>query len=569
MKKWKKILPTMIILGVGLTVLMILADPKITSLDSKKSPTVVLNEICSRNGTIGIDDEHIGMDYIELYNPTKDIICLSGWSLSDDADTSNRHLLPEIYIYPEKTLLLYPIGMLSDEYSLDFKISAKGEKIYLRNDQGEIVDEIYVPELEMDDAYAREKDGTGLWNVYEPSPGNSNNGMMLAERESLQAPSFSHKSGYYEKEFILEISAEPGTDIYYTTDGSEPTTKSYLYKDGIIIKDKTNEKNVINSILNVVPDWKDYNVVRGNADKLTVIRAIAIGKENQISSVGTASYIVGQEKYKNCKVMSLIAEPEELYGEDGILVTGIEYDEWYLSSEMSQNGTYERGWTENYELTNFWKDGRNQELVGVVQLFENGVEILNQKTGIRVQGNYTRLQALKNLQLISRKSYSGNRLFEIPFFENNSRHSLYVSPIPEKAYCLELTEGRNLGVQGTDSCALFINGEYWYQATLLEKFDKEYFEEHYGIEADNILYLKDREPVMGEEYYYLYDEMYSPLRDETIDISDKILWLYDTIDVQSFIDWMCFNLYLCNNDISTKKNCVMWRSIRILKPIRR
>lgn len=553
MRKWEKILIFVFAVSVCIGIVLI---------NVTDTPEIVINEVCTRNGSIGVDEESIGIDYIELYNTTDKMISLSGWYLSDDKKNPTKHCLPEIYIDPGTSMLFYATGESGKENEVNFKLSSSGEIIYLHNSAGKLVDEVYVPKLELDTAYARNQDGATEWSIKEPTPGVSNEKAAVIGKEVLNTPVFSHKSGYYDEEFVLTISAGLGEKIYYTTDGSKPTRDSECYpENGILIQNHTDSDSVIQNLQKLVPDWKDYKSVEEKSNKITVIRAIAMDKDNRISKTVTASYIVGQEEYRNAKIMSIVAEPEELYGEDGIFVTGQEYDEWYLSNEMSKNHTYDAGWTENYELSNFWKDGRSNEVIGNVQIFDEGQEILNQKTGIRVQGNYTRLQAHKNLQLISRKAYSGNRLFQTSIFEDYDRHALYVSAVPEKAHCLGFAEDRSLGTQRYVECPLFINGDYWYTAILMEKFDEEYFKDHYRIEPENILYMKDQEAVIGVEFKYLYKEMDDMVEDSTIASSDKIVMLYESIDVQNFIDWLCFNLYLCNNDVSIIKNCVMWRSI--------
>lgn len=50
-------------------------------------------------------------------------------------------------------------------------------------------------------------------------------------------PAFSHEGGFYTDEFQLEIEAEEGSTVYYTLDGSEPTTDSEVYDSPISISD--------------------------------------------------------------------------------------------------------------------------------------------------------------------------------------------------------------------------------------------------------------------------------------------------------------------------------------------
>lgn len=550
MKKWRGVL---VITAIAAGILCLMTTEKSTS-------SILINEVCSRNATL-IDEQYFGEDYIELYNTTNKPLSLRGWFLSDDSENLDKQSLPDITIEPKGFYVFYADGIGERLDSLAFKISQDGERLFLSSPQGEVVDQVYVPAMDVNNVYARRKDGNAEWQVLEASVGMTNNDAREAVQVTLNPPVLSHQSGFYEEEFILTMRADKGTTIYYTTDGSTPTKESNVYKEGILIRNNTDQKNVINAVQNIVADWKDYEVLQEKADKGMVIRAIAMDGKNYISEVVTATYLVGLDRYKDCKVISVTADPEKLIGDNGIFVTGPQYDAWYIDSDMAKDGAFEIGFTTNYETTNFWLSSRQNEVLGNVQIFENGEEYLNQKTSFRVQGAFNRTKDKKSLQLFARGVYTGDSLFDKPVFEKASSHALYITAAPEKAYFLKLAEDRNLSVQQAEPCVLFLNGEYWYTAALMEKYDETYFSEHFGVNPENVLYVKDRVSTIGEDYAYLYDDLVDYLRDESVTQEAKSEVLYEVFDVQSFIDWTLFNLYLGNDDVSYKKNSTVWRTI--------
>ena len=541
------------------TIIMIVVISVITQEKGDNS-LLVINEICSRNASIIQNDTNKASDYIELYNTSEKDLSLEGWFLSDDSNNLELQSLSGVVVPAHGFKVLYADDNKSAN-SLCFNISQLGESIFLTNSEGEIVNQIYVPKLAMDTAYARISDGGTKWEVLEATPGESNNEAKEERKITLQVPQLSHESGFYSEEFVLTMHTQCGEKIYYTLDGSAPTKESRLYEDGILIRNNTLQENVINGVKNIVADWKDYTVLQKQADKACVVRAVAMDNQNHISEEVTAIYFVGLSQYKDSNIVSILADSTELIGEDGIFITGKTYDEWYLNSPMASDGTFERGWTDNYELTNFWQRGRRYEVIGNVQILEKGTETLNQTTGIRTQGGYNRTKDKKSMQLFSRKVYSGNSIFDINLFDEYDSHAIYISGSPDKAYFMELAKDRKIGIQQAKSCEVFINGEHWYNGVLMEKYDETYFSEHYGVDVDNVLFIKDSESVIGEEYAYLYDDIINLLKDESITPEEKVEVLYETCDIQSLIDWLCFNLYIGNDDVSYKKNSTLWRTI--------
>lgn len=314
---------------------------------------VFINEVRSWD-TAATRGGYFGSDYIELYNASEEEISLEGWYVSDDSADMKKCQIHGVSIAPKGFVLLYANEKNDTGDSLNFKLNPAGEKIYLSDAQGYLVDSVYVPEQEHGTVYARVTDGAKEWCVKEETTDYSNNEGKVLPTRALVEPKFSHESGFYEEAFELTIETDKGKTIYYTLDGSEPTEKSLRYETPIVIENISNQPNVLNSVRNVVKDWEEYFPDMTPVDKATIIRAVVIDENGNASEVATRTYFVNQNNYKQKNVVSVISDFDEMFGERGIFVTGSAYD-------TGESGT-----------PIFKKSGRRWEIQGNMEIFQNG-----------------------------------------------------------------------------------------------------------------------------------------------------------------------------------------------------
>lgn len=121
----------------------------------------------------------------------------------------------------------------------------------------------------------------------------------------------------------------------------------------------------------------------------------------------------------------------------------------------------------------------------------------------------------------------------------------------------------NVATQDASPCILFINGEYWGFYFLTERYTEEYFQKYYGISEDNILMIDSGGVAIGEEEdYEEYLDLINYL--SGTDFTDKRNYdeLLKKVDMSSFIDFYCINLYIDNQDIDFGRNMALWKSKR-------
>lgn len=537
-------------LGIILLTLMTVAGILMIGREKIQQQTVFINEVRSWD-TAATRTGYYGSDYIELYNASDEEISLEGWHVSDDSADLTKCRIYGVSIAPRGFALLYANGKNDSGDSLNFKINPAGEKIYLSDSQGYLVDSVYVPEQEHGTVYARMTDGAKKWCIKEETTDFSNNNAKVIPVRSLAEPVFSHESGFYGAPFTLTLEAGSGEKIYYSLDGSEPTEDSLLYEDGIVIENISDQPNICNAVRRVVQEWKDYEPSGYPVDKAVIVRAIAINENNQTSKSVTHTYFVDEEMYQNKTVLSIVADYEDLFGDKGIFVTGDEYDAYYLSNEKTER-----------VLPNFLQSGRKWEIPGNVQLFENGTEILNQEIGIRTQGASTRLNPKKRMSLFAREEYSGSRYFDSITFNGKKSHSFSLNASVSNVALPALVKDRNVSVQEAVETVVFLNGEYWYDTYALEKYNKYYFNETYGVNPENVILIKNQDIGEGpENSYEIYGQLLAYVANTDFSIEENYLTLLQMADMQSYIDYICANVYLCNMDVSEIKNYLLWRTI--------
>ncbi|MBE0638895.1 MAG: lamin tail domain-containing protein [Bacteroidales bacterium] len=124
------------------------------------APDVVLNEIYSQ-GTSQAPD------WIEIFNLSDTQANISDYSIYDDGGYSGsrpKKKFPSGTIIPAKGF----IYIIVDDNSPDgsgFGLIAEGEKVWLENQQGSVIDAIEFPFLSENQSYGRYPDGTGNWRI--------------------------------------------------------------------------------------------------------------------------------------------------------------------------------------------------------------------------------------------------------------------------------------------------------------------------------------------------------------------------------------------------------------------
>ena len=382
---------------------------------------------------------------------------------------------------------------------------------------------------------------------------------------------FSQESGFYPTEFELTLKSSDGSSIYYTTDGSDPTKSNTAkeYTNPIKVKDRSDEPNIYSDYAE--DENSAISVSRGTGykkppflvEKCMVVRAVTKNGQGYGKVVNKSYFITtGQlAQYKDYTVVSLVTNPENLFDPDkGIYVTGTQYINW------KKSGNYNPGknvWDPD-NICNYFSRGSEWEREAHLSIFERGKITLEQDVGIRIKGSSTRNMQQKNFNVFAKKKYGNDKIKSSTLFPKNvdingkpitEYESISLRGISDEARARDQFSTRlikDIKTQTTydlKNGVLFLDGEFWGMYVLTEKFSQQFFESHYGIPKDDVMFIKEQDIKEGSDDDYTklinFMDLYSQK-----DLSDDKNYqeVCNVLDVDSLLDHYAINLYLATYD---------------------
>lgn len=540
---------------------------------------LVINEICASAKESVKDAAGESPDWVEIYNSSDKDMDLSGIGLSDGAKKKFKFAFPEGTVIPaDGYILVYcddAVNEAEGEYHAAFKLSATGETVYLTHPEYGEIDSVEFPELGEDVTWGRYSNGSANFTYLSYTPGKTND--TAEDLTPIDTPVFSSEGGFYDSSFSLKLSDASGSEIIYTTDGSDPRTSSTAkpYTDEINIYNNTSDKNVYSAITDI--NLSGYQAPKTNVDKGIVIRAVCKTPEGKYSNVVTNSYFVGKtaDYYSDFKVVSIATDGDYFFDKDnGIYVVGSKYHELVSKGEFVLKDANDSSNPTNYNI-----HGEESEVPVNVQVFENGKLAYSTDAGARLSGNWSRGYAQKSIRLYARSEYGDSKL-RYEFIEGLTDINGDIIDEYDKVtlrnggtdnqllhfrdlLIQELCADRAMAVQAGEPCIVFLEGEFWGFYFIREKQDADYVESHYGIDKDNVTFIKNGELDDGsEELDREYKDFLKWAASANMKDASNYQKVCDALDIQSLIDMVVIETYINNVDWATEymNNWIAWRA---------
>lgn len=332
------------------------------------------------------------------------------------------------------------------------------------------------------------------------------------------APVFFPQGGFFNEELEVFIHAETGADIFFTVDGSKPTTKSIRYRNSLLI------------------------------EKTTVVRAVAVNAWGEISPLAAQTFFIGEPE-STIPVVSIAAPPQLLFDpEIGLFMVG---------SRVVPGGRPLNG-------ANFWT---KKELVVHAELFEpEGRSVFNSPVGMRLFGGYSRLFPQKSLALVARERY-GEKRVKYPVFGKEAPKSFKYLVLRNSgsdfgmshfrdALMTGLLEDWDMDKQAYQPAHVYINGKYWGIYNLREKVNRHFIANHHAVDKDSIDLLEHRGVVRRGSGMH-YRQLLAYLQSHDLANPAHYEWVKTQMDLDNFMQYQIAQIFFDNQDAGG--NIKFWR----------
>ena len=471
------------------------------------SPGVLITEIQAANTRTVADDQGGYPDWIELHNPTDTPVSLLGYTLTDDPAAPTKWPLPVTTLAPGAFLVIWASGLdqvTPEGWHTSFRLSRAGEYVGLFGPHGQVVDEVTFWEQEVDVSLGRLGTVSNQWVPFPtPTPGAAN-----TTRHRLRAPpdapsaEVTPDSGRYAGSVTVRLyTPVPGSLLYYTLDGADPTVDGHEYTAPLEVTETT------------------------------VLRAVALNEGVPVSAVTTATYLVGEST--GLPVLSLVTDPAHLWDE----ATGI------------YTNTQERG-------------RRWERPVTVVWLPPEGGAGFSVGAGLRIHGNWSRAYSTKqSFRLYFRGEYGSTGL-AYPLFGaapgqtydrlvlrggfndtwlRDGAEAVYVRDqlVRELHGAMDQVAARGRWV------ALYLNGAYWGLYNLTERIDDTFLATHFGASE---WYINSASGEQAPGSTHRWNRFVDWLTRTDLRVTAQYEQAIRQLDIENFTDYILLNLWARNTD---------------------
>ena len=435
-------------------------------------------------------------DWVEILNPTDQIIQAGDYYLSDKGKDRLLYPLPSRRMRPGERMLIFCTEEINPAIAnrAPFGLSSEGETLYLSRSDGTLQDYVNLHDIPLGCSFGRMDGIGGFCYMGEPTPGKDN---KQGYRLIAEQPVLIGEDGWFQNVESVTVTLQGEGSIHYTLDGSTPTKDSPAYTGPF------------------------------DLEQTTAVRAVSLVPGRMPSPVLNLSYILNEEH--TLPVVSLVADQGDLFGRNGLYdhpsedwerpATIAYYGEdgsFRLDCGVKLHGATSKITQPKKSLKLNFRERYAGELH--YDLFQNGVTDFSSIL-------------LRAAQESSQSTYIHDTLM----------HELAEECFPE------------LPAQDHKYAVLYINGRYWGVYNIREAHSEEHYARHYGYAVDSVSHWKKiwghNTPAEEVCDFVLNNDM----RDE-----DNYAYAAAHINLDSVIGWSILQAYCGNFDCNSPNMRFYW-----------
>jgi len=428
----------------------------------------------------------------------------------------------------DTSITFFPFPVESSNLHTNFNISSSPFRIKLVDNNGVVLDEVIMDEVQTNHSRGRKTDGASEWCIFETPTPDTTNTLAQCFKDYATPPQFTLKAGFYNGSQSTKITALNSGTIRYTVDGGIPTVSSPIYGIGASMPIDSNK------ILKARLFPSDPNLI---ASKTT-----------------TATYLIDEDV--TLPVISLTTNPENLWD----YYTGI-----YVFGPNADSINYP------FQGSNFWMGWEKE---AHVEYFDRNKNLgFDLDIGLKIHGNYSKSFPQKSFRVLAKDDYNQkwinyNLFPEKPYLNRFKNFNLrnggidYNTTHFRDAYMLRVVRDLKLDYMAYEPCVVFLNGEYWGVYGMRERQDDRYiYNNHSEVHEGTIDYLRfSGDEIVGSNKGFLSLANFMVSSDLSLDSNyNKVK---DSLDIRNFTDYYIAELYYGNVDWlsdSTSNNIKFWR----------
>jgi len=390
---------------------------------------------------------------------------------------------------------------------------------------------------------------------------------VLSVCESIPEPFFSVPEGIYDKVFELEINAQPDYDIYYTTNGSTPTTNSQMYKKPILVNPNKNlNKDIL--YISTSPKWKPPY---GRQNHCSVIRARCFKKGVGYGPVKNVVYCTPDiEKHSGFHIVHLLVENDSLFSPArGIYVMGQRYYNKKAIKYFPQRRETPNSWRRypaNYRERG-WRWTRHG--AQFILMNPTGETVFEQNVSYRMSGNTSQAYPHKPLRILP--DNKSDTIIRYHFFDELTYPSYKILvrnaggdaqfALLRDAMMNEMVKGTGIDTRAYVPSVVYINGNYWGIHNIRERSDQYYLSAKYDIPLQNISRISYRR--LNSQNFDLkkiarfrwgpdsahvsFVNLFNFIQQNSMADHEAYIYVTTQIEIDNFIDYIIFQTFFVNS----------------------